>query len=559
MNSRIEPASSQPSSGANAFETAAARLWAQRPPRKPWLRRIASELSTGRAQDVEQSLKEYLARHPDDADALFLAGRAANQLGKLRDAESWLASCLGTAPDFVAARFRYAKVLMHLHRYGQSLVEAERLLGQDASNPLFRQLLSDLLRAVGKDEAALPIYRQLAMQNPGEVGSWVRYGDVLRATGHPEECVAAYRHALTTRPASGIAWWSLANLKTFRFSEADTALLQDLLKKTDLAAEDRVNLMFSLGKALEDSREYEQSFAWYARANAVRRLGVNHDWDRISARLAGDMALLTPEFLETRKNSGCRTIGPIFILGRPRSGSTLIEQILATHSAIEATAELPYLADIAARLEEEHGTDLARVLAKLDPASLARLGEEYLERVQIHRRTNRPFFIDKAPANYHQVGLILLILPNAKIIDARRHPAACCFSMFKHNYVDSNLRLAELGRVYRDYVALMAHFDRVAPGRIHRVIYENLVAGPEAQVRQLFGYLGLPFEEACLKFHETKRTVRTPSSEQVRRPISGEAVEHWHNFEPWLSPLTVSLGPVLSDYPGVPGDVINID
>ena len=530
---------------------AAVRLWSKRPLRKP-LRRIASELRSGRAQDAEHRLKEYLARHPDDVDALFLVGRAANQLGRAREAESWLASCLEKAPDFVAARFQYAKLLMRLHRYGDSLVEGERLLEQDGSNPLFRQLKADVLRAIGKDQTSLAIYQQLALENPAEVKCWISYGDALRAMGFQERCVAAYRHALAAQPSYGIGWWSLANLKTFRFSDADRDILQNMLKRSDVATEDRVNLMFALAKALEDIGQYEQSFAWYAKANAVRRLGVSYDWDRMDARLAGDIALFTTEFLDNRKNSGCQALGPIFVVGRPRSGSTLVEQILASHSAIEGTAELPYIADIAARLEGEHGTDLPRVLGKLDSSSLACLGEEYLARVQIHRRTERPFFIDKAPANYHQVGLILLILPKAKIIDARRHPAACCFSMFKHNYVDTNLRLAELGRAYHNYVALMAHFDLVAPDRVHRVVYENLVADPETQIQQLFRYLGLPFEQSCLKFYETKRTIRTPSSEQVRRPISGEAVDHWRNFEPWLAPLITSLGPVFTDYPAVP-------
>lgn len=513
---------------------------------------MMSELRAGRAQDVDSRLKGYLGRHPDDADALFLAARAANQLGRPQETESWLAACLKIAPDFVAARYQYAKVLLRLHRLGQARVEADRLLEHDDANPLFLHLSADVLRATGEDETALAIYRQLATENPAEVKCWISYGDTLRATGFPEDCIAAYRHALAIQPSSGIGWWSLANLKTFRFVDVDRKLLHELLNRTDVPAEDRVNLMFSLAKALEDLGEYGQSFAWYARANAVRRLGANHDWDRIAARLAGDMALFTPAFLESRRDAGCRRTGPIFVVGRPRSGSTLVEQILATHSAIEGTAELPYIADMAARLEEEHGTDLSRVLPKLGAASLTRLGEEYLESVQIHRRTERPFFIDKAPANYHQIGLILLILPNAKIIDARRHPAASCFSMFKHNYIDSNLRLAELGMVYRDYVALMAHFDRVAPGRIHRVIYENLVAEPEAQARQLFSYIGLQFEENCLRFHQTKRTIRTPSSEQVRQPISREAVEHWRNFESWLSPLIASLGPVLTEYPAVP-------
>ena len=501
---------------------------------------------------MERGLKQYLVDHSDDADAHFLLARTVNRRGKTRDAETLLARCLDLAPDYIAARFQRARLLMRRHEFGQALLETDKLLAGDKGNPLFRQLKADVLRTVGGDDEARAIYEQLAEENRTQAECWISYGDSLRAAGLRDECIAAYRRSLACRPTFGLAWWSLANLKTYRFDGSDIESMKGVLNRHDIAAEDRINVMFSLGKAYEDLCVFAESFAWYSKANAARRLAIEHDWDTIAQRLAADRSMFTREFLENRSGAGAQAPDPIFILGRPRSGSTLIEQILSTHSAIEGTAELPYIADFAIRLEEEHGTDLPGVLLRLDPSTLTALGQEYLERVQIHRKTARPFFIDKAPANYHQIGLILLMLPNAKIIDARRHPAACSFSMFKHNYIETNLRLAELGRVYCDYVALMAHFDRVAPGRVHRVIYENVVANPEAEVRKLLDYLGLPFEERCLNFHETKRTVRTPSSEQVRRPISGEAVDHWRKFEPWLSPLVESLGPVLKEYPAVP-------
>jgi hypothetical protein len=233
--------------------------------------------------------------------------------------------------------------------------------------------------------------------------------------------------------------------------------------------------------------------------------------------------------------------------------------MLCSHSAIEATGELAHIRALSKRLEEvdapARGTDYPRILAELEPSALAGLGEEYLESTRVHRNLGRPFYIDKNPANYFQLGMILLVLPNAKIIDARRHPAASCLSIFKQNFQLTNLRLSELGRVYRDYVELMAHFDRVLPGRIHRVIYENMVRNPEAEVRRILDYLGLPFEDGCLRFYETERAVHTPSSEQVRRPISNEAVDHWRNYEPWLGPLIESLGSVFTSYPDVPEEL----
>src|SRR6185312_8491178 len=329
----------------------------------------------------------------------------------------------------------------------------------------------------------LAICEQLAAENPDRADSWVSYGHALRALGLQQKSAEAYRKAIACQPSSGLAYWSLANMKSRRFGEADINAMLEQLKRPDIGTEDRIHLQFALGRAYEDAGAYERSFEQYAKANATMRLRIEYDPDTLTSGVAANKALFTPAFLESRKGSGSPTPDPIFILGRPRSGSTLIEQILSSHSAVEGTAELPYITALAGRLSGRdnpvpHGKDYLNVLADFDAVALAGLGEEYLRDAQIHRKLNRPFFIDKKPANFAHIGLILLMLPNAKIIDARRNPAASCFSTFKTYRSKSLLRLSELGRFYRDYVEYMAHFDRVLPGRIHRVIYEELVADP---------------------------------------------------------------------------------
>jgi hypothetical protein len=334
--------------------------------------------------------------------------------------------------------------------------------------------------------------------------------------------------------------------------------MHEQLRRPDLAPGDRAGFQFALGKAYEDAGDYERSWEQYAKANAAMRIHSTYNPEAHTAAVKANTALFTPEFLRARESWGCKRNDPIFILGRPRSGSTLVEQILASHSAIEGTAELPYIGNLAKRLARRQGhgvvldTDALAALAALGAAEIEALGEEYLESARLHRKTGRPFFIDKKPDNFLFTGMIHLILPNAKIIDARRHPAASCLSTFKLYSVKGRLRITELGASYRNYVELMAHFDRVLPGKIHRVIYEDMVADPESEVRKLLDYLALPFEEQCLRFYETKRTVLTPSSEQVRRPITKEAVDYWRHFEPWLGPLMKSLGSVLTEYPEVP-------
>lgn len=547
--------------GMDPIARAIAQLGKKRPLRNPRLRQIVSEMREGRVSDAEKELTAHLAKNPRDADALFLKARALYRMDRCEEAIELLEQCLAIAPDFTAARSEHAKQLGDLNRYSAALAELDRLLAEDPGNPHFRQMKARILAIIGENEESVAMWEALAKENPDRGEAWLNYGDSLRVSGFRKESIAAYRQAIACRPSFGQGYWSLANLKTFRFEASDIAAMHEQLLRADLSPDDRAGFQFALGKAYEDGGDYGRSWEQYAKANAAMRLQTAYNPDVLSAAVRANKEQFTPEFLASRENWGCKRVDPIFVLGRPRSGSTLVEQILSSHPAIEGTSELPYIGNLAKRLalRQGHGvildTDWLKALAAMEPAGFEALGEEYLESARLHRKTDRPFFIDKRPDNFLFTGMIRLILPNARIIDARRHPAASCLSTFKLYSVRGRLRIADLARNYRDYVDLMAHFDRVLPGKIHRVIYENMVADPETEIRKLLDYLGLPFEESCLRFHETKRTVLTPSSEQVRRPITAEAVDYWRNFEPWLGPLIQTLGSVFALYPAVPEDL----
>ena len=544
-----------------AFARAAAQLGKKRPLRNPRLQKIVAEMREGNAADAGKELAAYLAKNKRDADALFLMARALYRQDRREEAIEHLQRCLEIAPDFTAARSEHAKQLAEMNRYAAALAELDRLLAEDPANPLFRQMKAGVLGNIGDNAESTALYEALAKENPDRADCWVSYGHGLRVSGSSKQSIAAYRRAIAIRPSCGQAYWSLANLKTFRFEPGDIPAMHEQLLRTDLSPSDRAGFQFALGKAYEDLGDYKNSWEQYATVNAAMRLNSGYNPDALTAAVTANKLLFTPEFLRRREGWGCSAPDPIFILGRPRSGSTLVEQILSSHSAIEGTAELPYIGNLAKRLARRQGlgvvldTDALAALAALNQAEVEALGEEYLAYAGAHRKLERPFFIDKKPDNYLFTGMIHLILPNAKIIDARRNPADSCLSTFKLYSAAGRLRITELGRSYREYVELMAHFDRVLPGKVYRVIYENMVDDPETEVRRMFDYLELPFEESTLRFYETKRTILTPSSEQVRRPITKDAVDYWRRFEPWLGSLMKSLGSVLTDYPTVPEEL----
>jgi tetratricopeptide (TPR) repeat protein len=527
--------------------------------RDPRLLRPAAALAENRLPEAETLLRDQLRLFPTDVVAMRMLAEVAARLGRHGDAVRLLERALELAPEFTAARHNYAQVLYRQQRPAEALQEVAALLARVPGHPAYRSLKAALLAGIGDYAASLPIYAQLLLEYPSQPRLWMSYGHALKSAGQQPAGIAAYRRSIALRPGLGEAYWSLANLKTFGFQPDEVLAMQAQLARSDLTPEDRFHLHFALGKALEDQGDYAASFAHYAEGNRLRRAGISYEAADTSAHLASCRQLFTREFFAARAGWGASSPDPIFIVGLPRSGSTLVEQILASHPQVEGTMELPDIMALVRSLGEpgrrNAGPRYPEVLASLDARAVRALGERYLETTRIQRHGAAPFFIDKMPNNFAHLGLIQLALPRARIIDVRRHPMACCFSGYKQHFArgqNFSYDLAEIGRYYRDYVALMASFDAALPGRIHRVIYEQLVADTETEIRRLLDYCGLPFDEHCLRFHENGRPVRTASSEQVRRPIFRDAIDHWQRYEPWLEPLRSALGDVLEYYPAVP-------
>ncbi|MHB1869273.1 MAG: tetratricopeptide repeat-containing sulfotransferase family protein [Steroidobacteraceae bacterium] len=528
-------------------------------PREPELQKAGAALLENRVPEAEALLRSRLQRHPNDVAALRMLAEVAARLLRYRDAQMLLEHCLSLAPGFDAARHNYATVLNRQGRAAEAREQCTRLLAREPRNPGYRSLYAAISASLGEYAEAITSYESVLSEYPRQPKLWLSYGHALKTTGKVQEGIAAYRRALSMEPTLGEAWWSLANLKTFHFSEADVLAMRQGLARADLTGDDRLHFEFALGKALEDSAAYEESFAHYAAGNTERRRVHGYDPEDTTRLVRGTKELFTREFLAERAGAGAQAADPIFIVGLPRAGSTLIEQILASHPLVEGTMELPAIPKIARELagaeREREEAGFLETIASLTREELRALGERYLAETRPMRKTDAPLFIDKMPNNCVYVGLIHLILPNAVIIDARRHPLACCLSCYKQHFARGQwftYALEDLGRYYRDYVALMAHFDAVLPGRVGRVFYEDLIEDTETQVRRLLAHCRLPYDARCLRFYENDRAVRTASSEQVRQPIFRDGTERWRHYEPWLGPLKSALGEVLTEYPRVP-------
>ncbi len=520
----------------------------------PALLEAALALMDNRLHDAEPLLRSHLKRDPFDVAAIRMMAELAGRIGRFVDAENLLRRALELAPGFTPARSNLANLLYRQGRPSDAIIELDHILEFDPENHGLANLKAAASGRIGDYDEAIALYDVILKAQPNQEKIWMSFGHVLKTVGRLDDSVTAYRRALAIRPSYGEVWWSLANLKTVSFSDGDIDVMASHATADDVADDDTFHLEFALGKALEDRAQWAASFEHYARGNAMRRAALEVDPDSNAKQIKRHATIISTPFFIERAQQGCASDAPIFIIGMPRAGSTLIEQILASHSQIEGTQELPDIAMMSAQIAKDEG-QYVQAMTKLSPERRRELGEEYLQRTRIHRKTVKPRFIDKMPNNWLNVAFIHLILPNAKIIDARRHPMDCGFSNFRQHFARGQsfaYSLDDIGEYYLDYVGFMKAFDEALPGRVHRVIHEQLVDDTETEVRRLLTYLEVPFEESCLRFWENKRAVQTPSAEQVRRPINRDGADRWVHYEEWLGPLKAALGPVLEAYPGVP-------
>ena len=510
-------------------------------------------LNENRLDVAERLLKPHLKEDPFDVRAMRMLAELAGRIGRWRDAENLLRRAVELAPGWTAAKANLALVLGRMGRPAEAMELLDDIFEAEPEEIGHWNLKAATLGRLGDFEDAIRLYEGVIERAPTQPRVWLSYGHMLKTVGRQAEGIAAYRKAIAITPTLGEAWWSLANLKTVKFDDADIAAMEQALRAPDLTDEDRFHLDFALGKAMHDAGRADEAFAHYKSANALRLRSQPYRPDDISRTVDRCIEKFTAVAFAER-GDGCGARDPIFIVGMPRAGSTLIEQILASHSQVEGTSELP---DIPA-LTRKPGPYPKGILEASEEERRA-LGEEYLKRAGVQRRTDRPFFIDKLPNNWLFVPFIHLVLPNAKIIDARRHPLGCCLSNFRQHFAHGQAftyDLEHVARYYADYVRLMAHVDAVLPGRVHRVIYERMVEETEAEVRRLLDYCGLEFEAQVLEFYKTARAVRTASSEQVRQPIYRDATEEWQRYDAHLAPLKAALGEVLTAYPDAPASFV---
>jgi len=518
--------------------------------------------SDGELAPAEAMIRAYLLKHGDHVEAMRLLARIGLALDVLDDADTLLEAVLARAPDYRAARYDYAIALLKRHKHVQCIAELDKLLQLEPANRIYRTTYATAMVGLGEHEKALHLYRELVTDVSQPVqGSELHLSIAhsLKALGRQAEAVESYRAAAAVRPSYGDAYWSLANLKTYRFTDEEITRMREQETARATAWLDKSHLCFALGKALEDRGEFGESFRYYERGNELKKSHSGYRPEPIERNTRLQKEVCTREFFAARGvrpaspsaegiADGASNSVPIFIVGLPRSGSTLLEQILASHSKVEGTMELAdiprMVLELQGRESDHESPRYPRVLEELTAVDFYRLGARYLGDTSIYR-TGKPFFIDKMPNNFRHIGLIHSILPTARIIDARRNAMACCFSNFKQLFASGQeftYGLDDIARYYRTYVELMAHWDAVLPGKVLRIEHEEVVEDLEANVRKILQFCGLEFEPQCVEFYKTERSIRTASSEQVRRPIFKEGIDQWRNFEPWLGPLKAALG-----------------
>ena len=505
-----------------------------------------SMFADGETVAAERVIRDFLLRHGDHVEAMRLLAKIGMKLDVLDDAELLLQTLLEMAPEYHAARHDYALVLLQRHKHAQAAVQLERLLAVNPQERSYRISYATACVGLGQHERAVQLYREVLQETPRQPDLHLSIAHALKTVGRQQDAIASYHCAIECRPAYGDAYWSLANLKTYRFSDEELTRMR-AIEAGEISPEDRLHLCFALGKAFEDRGAYADAFAYYERGNALKKVETRFRIEPIERNAHLQQAVCTADFFRARAGYGDPSAAPIFIVGLPRAGSTLLEQILASHSQVEGTMELPnilrFVGDLQGRDPDPQNPRYPAVLAELTREDFARFGARYLSETQVYR-TGKAHFIDKMPNNFRHVGLIHLILPQARIIDARREAMACCFSNFKQLFASGQeftYSIEDIARYYRSYIQLMDHWERVLPGRVLRVQHEEVVTDLEHNVRRLLDFCGLQFEPACLEFYRTERSVRTASSEQVRQPIYREGVDQWRHFEPWLGPLRQAL------------------
>jgi predicted Zn-dependent protease len=509
-----------------------------------------SMFADGEISAAEQVVRQYLLTHGNHIDGMRLLAQIGMKLDVVDDAELLLEQVLVLAPDYHAARYEYALALLNRHKHVRAREEMEKLLATDPNNRVYRTTRAAICVGFGDYAQALPLYREILAETPNDPELHLSIGHALKTLGQTQDAIGSYRAATAVRPQYGEAYWSLANLKTYRFTDAEIAGMR-AWEAANVQPADRYHLCFALGKALEDRGEYAESFAFYARGNALKKNECRYRPEPLERNAQLQAAVCTREFFAARQGFGCPDPSPIFIVGLPRSGSTLIEQILSSHSRVEGTMELADIPRLVQDLRGREQTDSAPrypgVLADLGAQEFMRVGEKYLNDTRLYRK-GKPFFIDKMPNNFRHLGLIHLLLPNAKIIDARRDPIACCFSNYKQLFASGQqftYSIEDIARYYRMYAELMAHWNEVLPGRILRIQHEDVVDDLPGNVRRILDFCEIEFEPGCIEFYNTERAVHSASSEQVRRPIYREGVDQWRHYEPWLGPLKEALGPLV--------------
>lgn len=507
------------------------------------LRLVTELIAQGKLIKAETLCRKFLQKNPTNIEAMRHLAGIGSRLGVLDDAEFLLESALEIQPNNAELRIDYLQALRKRQKFVDALAQAKKLLDTDPENPQYQSLYAIECMQVGDYDSAIALFNKVLTRLPNEPVTLTSQGHAFKTSGDQTAAINTYRQALKSKPQHGEAWYSLANLKTVKFSDDDITLMQKQYSDSLLISADQVYLNFALGKAYEDREEFETSFKHYSEGNRIKKMQSRYKAEQMTEELLAQQQFCTKEFADKLDDGGHPAPDPIFIVGLPRSGSTLLEQILSSHSMVDGTLELPNILSLAHKLRR--GEKISNVhhypanLPTLTTKQRKEFGEEYIRDTKIHRQ-GAPYFIDKMPNNFRHIGLIKSILPNAKIIDARRHPVACCFSGFKQLFAEGqefSYSLEDIAQYYNDYVELMDHWNSIMPGSVLQVNYEEVTDDLETQVRRILDYCGLPFEAACLEFHKTKRAVRTASSEQVRQPIYKSGVDQWRNFEHCLQPL----------------------